>query len=184
MELLDSRRHGKGGAVRYTHDSSTVWNFLWSYSYLPQSEKLPSAFHLPEVCRQIYAETGVLAYSRSTFAVGISYLSYRNGISRLAPVQRRAITSIELSPAAIRACVYERRMFKPLKTYFPHLRVVVVSRLALEVVQLGWLGPVATFDDGSAPLSRDAWKLWITQALKKREGNDIDVEFKDNDPYW
>ena len=75
-------------------------------------------------------------------------------------------------------------MFKPLKTYFPHLRGVVVSRLALEVVQLGWLGLVATFDDGSVPLSRDAWKLWITQALKKLEGNDIEVEFKDNDPYW
>ena len=184
MELPDSDRHGKGGAVRLTYDRATVSNFVWPYPDLLPSEKLPSAFHLPEVCRQTYAETVLLAYSRSTFAVGISYLICRNGITRLAPVQRRAITSIELSPAALRAFAYNRRTFKPLKAYFPHLRVVIVSRLALKVVPLGWFRPVVTFDDGSVPISRDAWKLWITQALKRREGNYIEVEFKDNDPCW
>ncbi|KAJ8110973.1 hypothetical protein OPT61_g6315 [Boeremia exigua] len=55
--------HQKGGAVRYSYSgvSHRARNLCDTIEEL-QPEKISSAFHLPEVCRQIYTETALLAY--------------------------------------------------------------------------------------------------------------------------
>jgi hypothetical protein len=55
-----------------------------------------SAFHLPEVCRQIYAEVGTLAYSTNTFLVRFNSAFSMHWVKHLIPAQRDAITSVEL----------------------------------------------------------------------------------------
>ena len=58
--------------------------------------KQPSAFHLPEVCRQTYAEVGTLAYSTNTFLVRSRAPKWVKWVKRLMPAERDAIASVEL----------------------------------------------------------------------------------------
>ncbi|KAF2001226.1 hypothetical protein P154DRAFT_575293 [Amniculicola lignicola CBS 123094] len=58
------------------------------------TKHIPSAFHLPEVCRQIYSEIAVFGYSRSTFIIHECGPDF--GL-RLTQAARNEITSIELS---------------------------------------------------------------------------------------
>jgi hypothetical protein len=53
-----------------------------------------STFHLPEVCRQIYAETAILAYSTNTFAL---FPLDSGWVGTLSQIQRKAITRVELN---------------------------------------------------------------------------------------
>jgi hypothetical protein len=58
------------------------------------NDRQPSAFHLPEVCRQIYAETATLAYSTNTFALFPLDLGWFETLSQ---TQRKAITRVEIN---------------------------------------------------------------------------------------
>lgn len=186
--MLLPDKTGKGGAVRYVQDRDVPPRQL---RYLPdrfrQFTKIPSAFHLPETCRQIYSETALSAYSHSTFTFGIEFLNYHNGITRLKAVQRRAIKSVEPSPNATPHCFgTDSRFSKPLKrTYFPNLSTFVVGRLAFEFVQRGAVEEILSHNDVSQfPKSQAEWRAWITQKIKEKEGGDIEVVFKDPDPSW
>ena len=158
--------------------------YIWDTYKSRQHEKIATAFHLPEVCRQIYSETALVAYSQSTFTFGAEYLNCRNCLTLLKPVQRRAIISIELDPKVLNLCVDDTPWymfndrtglnFKPFKaTFFPNLERFIISRLAFECI---WRD--------KKPMSQGDCKEWITRALQRREGCDIKVEFKDPDPSW
>jgi len=164
--------------------SDEKYLYIWDIHKKRQCEKIASAFHLPEVCRKIYSETALVAYSQSTFTFGLEYLNSRNCLTLLKPVQRRAITSIELDPEVLNHYVDDipRNMLsdrtrlnrKPFKaTFFPNLKRLIISRLTFEY----------TWKDKKYMLQAD-YKEWITRALQRREGRDIKVEFKDPDPSW
>jgi hypothetical protein len=61
-----------------------------------------SAFHMPEVCRQIYYETATIGYALNTFLLRDSYSFVRNlphrWAGKLAPVQLNAITDVGIHP--------------------------------------------------------------------------------------
>ncbi|KAF3001953.1 hypothetical protein E8E13_007220 [Curvularia kusanoi] len=182
VRLPDHIYTEKGGAVRYTRDRDVDFKITDRYYFRHwacprQSEDLASAFHLPEVCRQIYSEIALVAYSMSTFAFGTEYLRSRNGISSLKPVQRRAITSVELEPWGL-GCCFRRPNYKLIKdTYFPNLERLIISKAALEYVKVLLRHEVGNLRD-------EEWKDHITRALRVREGSTVKVEFKDPDPSW
>lgn len=187
--MLLPDKTGKGGAVRYVQDRDVNPKGFWAMSdHLREPTKIPSAFHLPETCRQIYSETALSAYSHSTFTFGREFLNSRNGITRLKAVQRKAIKSVELSPDATAHCVETKdlRFIKPLKrTYFPNLGTFVVGRLAFELVQRWGVEGMLSFNGANQlPKSQAEWKTCITQKFKEEEGDDIEVVFKDPDSSW
>lgn len=61
---------------------------------------------------------------------------------------------------------------------FPNLKTIIVGKLAFKYVwqEASWgLGMCG---------SEDGWKEWMIKMLRQREGDDIQVEFKDPDPSW
>lgn len=163
-------------------------------SYRRQKERLPAAFHLPEVCRQIYSETALTAYTHSTFIVGEDCLTFQNDLNFLQNAQRRAISSIEPDYKALAYRVkqqidHDRRIridpssrLAPNKTfkwrYFPNLKTIVVTKVAFRYMQLRVTsGP-------KKGTSREKWQEWLTELLQRGEGKGVEVEFKDPDPSW
>jgi hypothetical protein len=181
-------QRGYAARPRYKQERSVPEHGIMSgYSFLG-IKKISSAFHLPQLCRQIYSETALVAFSSSTFVFDSDYLIYNTGILRLRPAQRRAITSIEPSSGALNRSVSKREhprfklpyaMYKPFKqTFFPNLKTIVVSKYAFKYVQQ------RVSEERGLNLSENEWKQWLTQALKQREGEEIQVVFKDPDPSW
>lgn len=82
--------------------SSRIWDFskprCSDLTYTVN--KLPVAFHLSEVCRQVYAETALVPYLHNTFYVLALYLLLRGTVvQRLMVAQRQAIASVQIDPA-------------------------------------------------------------------------------------
>jgi hypothetical protein len=90
--------------------------------------KQPSAFHLPEVCRQIYAEVGTLAYSTNTFLSEFYSPLSMHWVKRLIPAQRDAITSVELGGVKSSWPGYANRRKSLRKTGLRNLTHCYVSR--------------------------------------------------------
>jgi hypothetical protein len=182
------QRGQRGYAVRYEQDRSISEHGIISGRHTLRIREMSSAFCLPQVCRQIYSETAFLAFSSSTFVIDSDYLNQNTGILRLKPARRRAITSIEPQCEALDLSVTKMMhwrsklpyaMHKPFKqTFFPNLETIVIGKLAFEYVQ-----QMMSRERG-LNLSENEWKQWLTQALKQREGEEIQVVFKDPDPSW
>ncbi|KAJ8110974.1 hypothetical protein OPT61_g6316 [Boeremia exigua] len=82
----------KGGAVRF-------WEYCRSrnvhvYNESQRSRRIIAAFHLPEVCRQIYAETALTSYRENVFLYDYDNKSM---VLALMAAQRRAITTLQPS---------------------------------------------------------------------------------------
>jgi hypothetical protein len=90
--------------------------------------KQPSAFHRPEVCRQVYSETATLAYKLNMFILGASQVLSPNWATMLLPAQREAITRIEPEPRYLMLLVdmYATRTHLRGQTQ-PSLRTIIVS---------------------------------------------------------
>jgi hypothetical protein len=153
---LDTGRHVKGGAF-VTKDITTeefllgsnntdhivdvTIRWLWEvnavrrgrdhayvFSKMRDIERVLTAFHLPEVCRQIYADTATMAYRLSILNLDREDSDW---IDTLVPAQLDTISSVEPSVylardmysgyVAIRPKVPQmrslRRKFKPQKVY-------------------------------------------------------------------
>jgi hypothetical protein len=90
------------------------------------------AFHLPEVCRQIYTETATLGYAMNTFILPKS-LNQRSGLllkrswlSQRNDAQRSAIVSIE--PSRCDAFVYHRGHYlRSFSRHLPSLRKIYIN---------------------------------------------------------
>ena len=177
-----------GGAIRYRHDRNVdVPNFDRLDDNARQCEITSSAFRLPEVCRQVYSETNLMAYSRSTFTFDFCSLRHCHDLKDLKPVQKRAITSIELDPLAFKwYTAFNNRFnkidllgshYKPLKRkmLFPNLQRIIINKLALEVLKYDAIQDRVHVGD---------WKELLTQAFRLREHPDVEIVFKDPDPSW
>jgi hypothetical protein len=91
---------------------------------------LLSAFHLPEVCRQIYSETAVLAYKLNIFIIGIGIgRSNKKWIKKLLSAQRDAITAIAPTDRFLDSyiCCLNK---KSIKDTFPNLEFMEVAASA------------------------------------------------------
>ena len=176
-----------GGAIRYRHDRNVdVPNFDRLDDNARQCEITSSAFRLPEVCRQVYSETNLMAYSRSTFTFDFCSLRHCHDLKDLKPVQKRAITSIELDPIAVKRYTWLNGNFdsidllvwwyRPLKEmFFPNLQRIIINKLALEV----W-----KHDARQCQVHVGDWKELLTQAFRLREHPDVEIVIKDPDPSW
>lgn len=177
----------KGGAVRFRHDRNVhVPNIGFFTGNARQYENVTSAFRLPEVCRQVYSETSLMAYSQSTFTFDFDSLRLCHHLKELKPAQKQAITSIELDPLAVHRYTvlnYEFYDFdvlgsfwKPLKKmYFPNLKKIIINQLALEVWKYHAFQWQVHVED---------WKDFLTQSFSVREDPEVEIVIKDPDPSW
>jgi hypothetical protein len=116
-----------------------------------------SAFHLPEVCRQIYPETAVLAYKLNIFVIGIGVgRSNKKWIRKLLPAQRDAITAIAPTEEFLDDDIcgtYKKSM----KDTFPNLEFIEVTESAFSRVMC--YGTICQdTEDFSTP---EKWKGWV-----------------------
>jgi hypothetical protein len=108
---------------------SAISNSTW-----PEERVLLSAFHLPEVCRQIYSETAILAYKLNIFVIGIGIgRSNKKWIKKLLPAQRDAITAIAPTDAFLNNHICCKNK-KSMKDTFPNLEFMEVTASALRRV--------------------------------------------------
>lgn len=107
---------------------------------LPESSKVPTAFHLPEVSHQIYSETALLAYSKNTFFLTGSFWYYKTWATRLRPAQRNAITSVEIEPSYLPHLIaypLRKSLKQRLQGALQALRHVYISRVVLAYFRRG-----------------------------------------------
>jgi hypothetical protein len=134
------------------------------------------AFHLPEVCRQIYIETATQAYSSNIFLAGIDALSCKNWArEKFSLAQRDAVARVELDSSALYKqllCIpgpLRKRGFRGLThIYLPH-------RVQAMLVQ-------EYFTECDAAYDLDILKKFQTiceAKLKDIEGTDLVVVFED-----
>lgn len=129
----------------------------------------PSAFHLPEVCRQIYAETATLGYKLSTF-----YFSDIDDtwVTSLLPAQRDAITNLQLDLWKIDSYL-DSLPEMTFRTIFPGLRRIHCSGSVLAFIydypDLG--------EDIHDGLPLNDYMGIICDWIKDKEGEDVQVIF-------
>lgn len=165
----------KGGAIRFGFDRDLD---DWSAYYIHEHrryERVASAFHLPEVCRQIYSETALLAYRLSPFTFENMYGEHVSSVRRLKLVQKKAICSIEFSVQALEFClrskIYdEDKQCKPFKRVFPNLERIIISERIRHYAHTVWAC--------AKPLQYVDHADWFTKTLQRQEGSDVVVEFR------
>lgn len=155
----------KGGRIQLDHQGDTT--------------KTPSAFHLPEVCRHIYAETALMSYRGNVFIYDVRHLKPMN---RLLLVQRRAITSIEPYAEALEELTSSTGYPGSVSwKLLPSLVTIYVSNVAIEALELD---TVTQWVDECQPgerlriLATNEWTTWEQQRLQRRGGGDIKVIFE------
>jgi hypothetical protein len=136
----------------------------------------PTAFRLPEVCRQIYSETATLAYKLNSFIIDLDVDGNREVLMAILPAQRDAITSVV--PESIFFEIYvTNKPVKPLRTTFPNLKRIEVPSGSLELI--------ISFQRYSDPAKRmwtkEQWSSWVVNEVKEKEGDDVEIVFEDNE---
>jgi hypothetical protein len=136
-----------------------------------------SAFHLPEVCRQIYAETATLAYSTNTFLLCSHDPFWLPWIRALSLTQREAITSIELRD------LYEYLRDFRFRQSVASLRCQGLVGLTHFHVSIAAQESAKRSIDSRAldrfleiPKDRQSWVRFVTYVVKHQEGQDVVVE--------
>jgi hypothetical protein len=93
----ETHRFTKGGAVAVKYDGAIASRHQRTADRCCPFRRL-GAFHLPEVCRQIYIDTSTLSYSSNIFLVGRESLVHNNWArKKIMLAQRDAITRLECS---------------------------------------------------------------------------------------
>jgi hypothetical protein len=146
-------------------------------------DKVPLAFCLPEVCRQIYSETAVLAYTLNTFIIDSSFCTSDTWASKLLPAQRNSIKYI-LLPASFSsyhilddyAPAFKRRAYAPLQN-LRHIRTSYNAWVPFLLER----HPIISACLGYPDLAQDQWKPWIMKRLKEKEGEDVEIEFEEEE---
>ncbi|KAH7408109.1 hypothetical protein DE146DRAFT_776380 [Phaeosphaeria sp. MPI-PUGE-AT-0046c] len=134
-----------------------------------------TAFHLPEVCRRIYADSATLAYSVNIFKLGRQDGTWINCLLR---AQRDAMLSVDLSMyfatdmySGKISCTSLQSTISSLRSRFPNLRQVHIADKAKEMVESSHLVAV-----GDMPRREvEKWHEHIVSLVKGKEGDDIEV---------
>ncbi|KAH7069369.1 hypothetical protein FB567DRAFT_598974 [Paraphoma chrysanthemicola] len=168
--------------VTHSKTEKSRWVKTVGRAYYSPKDKMPqpTAFHLPEVCRQIYSETATLAYNLNTFILEFDIGGNKDLIKNLLPAQKNAIRSV--MPQSI---FFERYVAykdsdvhkNTFRATLPHLRRVEVPEDALSLI--------TTFNGSTIDPARswtlEMWQKWVDEQVKKKEGDDIEVVFENYD---
>jgi hypothetical protein len=150
---------------------------------------LPTAlpiFQFSRVCRQIYSETAMLAYSQNIFVVDHHFFWYNDSpVSHsISPVQREAITSVALIDGLIDDYFLDSRAYP-----YQSLRKYFINCKSFEVMDD--LEGITDFEDWYVTPEDPKldWREWVVWKLKQREGEDIEVTLGDEvdpdpEPWW
>jgi hypothetical protein len=173
----------KGGAVAVEDDGAIALSQHPGYPYPCCASHQLAAFHLPEVCRQVYIETSMLSYSSNIFLVGEESLICRNWAKgEILLAQRDSITRVELELDILNTQLWKthRRPTYSLKQRsfrnLTHIYVSFHTQKLLVKDSIHWM------------LDRDVTDIsklltWCEKKLKDIEGSDLVVVFEeDNTP--
>ncbi|KAF3001954.1 hypothetical protein E8E13_007228 [Curvularia kusanoi] len=92
LVYLPWHAESRGYAVRPEFQAD-VYSFH-IYGFKAEAYILPAAFHLPEVCRQIYSEAAMIAYQQNIFMIDDYFLGHSKAFHSFTRAQRGAITGI------------------------------------------------------------------------------------------
>lgn len=156
----------KGRAVSFSklHLTSASGLGMMEVVYRRSTHRALSAFHLPEVCRQIYVETNLTSYKTNAFVLTTS-IKVNNRAARLMAAQRRAIATIQPTPFKVCYMTYDDDLSRTISwEVWPNVRRIVITFAAIEYVQLYHTsicksGIGATWGYGQ-------WVAWVLDRLK------------------
>lgn len=135
--------------------------------------KQPAAFHLPEVCRQVYAETALTAYEQNVFLCDIQFLSH-SVMARLTATQRKAIRSVELAPYLFYDLVKgHQTRFESVTLRLPNIKIISLSNVATESAKTLYNREVKT-----AAKDKTALRAWVREKVAARYGCELEVQFE------
>jgi hypothetical protein len=161
----------KGGAVDLIR---TADGTLTTFSFHSTTRK-PAAFHLPEVCRQIYAETALISYKTNTFVCTEVVVSRRHPMARLMAAHRRAIKSLELFPYECACIVHgsDTALVSILRAW-PNICRVIVTPEAMNWVRI-WRNGQTT---ERADWNEEQWHAWVKDCLTRCKEGGFEVVFE------
>jgi hypothetical protein len=142
-------------------------------------EKLPSAFHLPEVCRQIYTETATLAYKLNIFVINnfqLDAFEKNRWIQKRLPAQRNAITAIAPQKPVLNEFLDGDMSF--LQT-FPNLEYIEITPETFSRATNGDDPVVLRGRVAKMLITREEKEQWLLERIRKLDGDGIEVKFGD-----
>ena len=148
----------------------------------PKRTQPKAAFHLPEVCRQIYAETATMGYSGNQFSfIGEISLKYgredgpdgalEGWCRELLPAQVNAVTCIRPHWHDFQDYLSKENM-RTFKQLFPRLKNLRVPSRAVNC-HAEWPGR----GDPMRKHLRQQSKKKITALVKEQEGDEVEATF-------
>jgi hypothetical protein len=172
----------KGGAVAVEDDGAIALSQHPGYPYPCCASHQLAAFHLPEVCRQIYIETATLSYSSNVFLVDEESLMCKNWAKgEILLAQRDAITRVELGLNILNKQLWKnhRPTYSLKQRSFRNLTHTYVSFHTQKLLvkdSIHWM-----LDHDETDISK--FLNWCEAKLKDIEGSDLVVVFEeDNTP--
>jgi hypothetical protein len=188
MRTRDNR-HTKGGAVAVEDDGAVASLHEKSDRDCCAIRQL-GAFHLPEVCRQVYIETATLSYSSNIFLVGPGSMVYKNwSKQKILLAQRDAIARVELEYNILDDQIYRHNYLnRSLKQRgFRNLTHIHVPLRTRNLLVKDW----RRFNYRYVPDLEEPKEFltWCETRLKQIEGSDLVVVFEgdslsDTDDYF
>lgn len=141
------------------------------YSHHYNIKRLPAAFHLPEVCRQIYSEAALTAYQQNVFIFNGPTNQNESRLDLLMEVQRSAIKSVEIGSLRLWLTVADKQV-APMTDSLPNLEHILVSAAALEYTcyALSW-------QDWWVDVN-EKWQTVVLRKLREVYGDQIKIEFE------
>lgn len=168
------RRHREYLAVLSGRDHE------FAFSRMQDMECAPTAFHLPEVCRQIYADTAITAYGLSIFM-----LDREDGdwIDTLSPGQLHAIAQVEpfvyLAVDMYSGCinsVSENSRMRSLRQRFRNLKEVHITEDTVRRIMFA--------NHGGPDWQKETERDSVVALIKEKEGDDVVVIFQEEAFPW
>lgn len=139
-------------------------------------EHVASAFHLPEVCRQIYSETTLASYRENIFLCEDGYFNSKSPMYQFMDVQAEAITTLEIDLRMLYRMIGITGEFRPFRknsnwgilSVLPNVRVVVITCSALEVVRVAqqYLCGFSFLGGARSSWTCEDWREFIAPRLK------------------
>ncbi|KAL5425525.1 hypothetical protein PMIN06_012107 [Paraphaeosphaeria minitans] len=149
----------------------------WLSTRAEDKPRLPSAFHLPEVCRQIYHEVGTLAYSDSIFFFcnwNDEGVLIRTWAPALTPAHRHAIRDVAVDDANFD---FYLEYGVALRSAFPGLRRLHLNRNRVNAV---FVEPSRARSKGFVHRERNRLEDGKQKKVDKREGGMMELVWHDN----
>jgi hypothetical protein len=174
MLPVEWNRAKRGGAVDFPkkEDGRGRYVFPWT------AVRKPSAFHLPEVCRQVYVETALTSYKANAFICEMTILSQTQPMRRLMAAQRRAVTTLEPMPRALYGMTLcADTGLKNILRLWPGIRTVVITPEAMQEVRDSWCRWGLQFTEKLA-WNEEQWCVWLIDHLKGWKEAGVDFVFR------